>query len=73
MTSKAHPKNEFISRVLPLVAPLVAQTAFVIKKWAPSAPKVLPSIDKLAKHDTKELPEYENELQKWTLFGARRK
>ena len=73
MTSKLNPKHDFSSGVLPLVAPLVAQTAFVIKKWAPSAPKVRSRIEKLAKNYTKELSECENELQKWTLFGARRK
>ena len=73
MTPKWYPKSEFLSGVLPLVAPLVAQTVFVIKKWAPSAPKVLPMTEKCAKNYTKEPPECENELQKSTLFGAKRK
>ena len=46
MTSKLDPKNDFKLGVLPLVAPLVAQTAFVTKKWAPSAPKVRSRIEK---------------------------
>ena len=33
------PKNKGISRVAPLGAPLVAQTAFVPQKWAPALPK----------------------------------
>ena len=69
---------------MPLGAPLVVQTVFVIKEWAPSAAKVLPRLEKLAKNDTKEPPSAkmssksqpfsepgENELQKWTLFGSR--
>ena len=36
------PKNDTILRGFPLGAPLVVQTAFVIKKWAPSAPKSAP-------------------------------
>ena len=73
MTSKLLPKNEGILGEMPLGAPLVAQTAFVIKNWAPSAPKVRSRIKQLAKSYTKELSECENELQKWTLFGAKRK
>ena len=46
MTSKLNPKSDFIWGVLPLVAPLVAQTGFVIKKWAPSASKVCSRIVK---------------------------
>ena len=45
MTPKWYPKSEFLSGVLPLVAPLVAQTVFVIKKWAPSTAKVLPRLE----------------------------
>ena len=59
--------------VLLLGAPLVAQAAFVMKKVASRAPDVRPRIEQLAKHCIKELSECENELQKWTLFGARRK
>ena len=57
----------------PSGAPLVAQTAFVIRKWAPNAPKVPSRIEKWAKNNTKELSELENELHKWTFFGSRRK
>ena len=39
-------KSEGILGEMPLGAPLVAQTVFVIKKWAPCAPKVLPMIEK---------------------------
>ena len=45
-TSKSDPKNEYILGEIPLGAPLVAQAAFVIKKWAPSAAKVLPMTEK---------------------------
>ena len=44
--SQMGPQNEEISGEMPLVAPLVAQTVFVIKKWAPSAAEVLPSLEK---------------------------
>ena len=56
------PKSEGILGEMPLGAPLVAQTASVIRKWAPSAPKVRSRIEKWAKNDTKELPE----CKKWT-------
>ena len=46
MTSKWDPKNEYILGEMPLGAPLVAQTAFVIKKLAPSTPKVRSMIQK---------------------------
>ena len=46
MIPKWLPKNDFTWGVAPLSARLVAQTAFVIKKLAPSAPKVLPMIEK---------------------------
>ena len=46
MTPNWVPKNDFIFGVAPLPAPLVAQTAFVMKKWAPSTAKVLPMIEK---------------------------
>ena len=64
MTPKWVPKSDPLSGEMPLGAPLVVQTVFVIKKWAPSAPKVLP-IEKITKNDTKELPECEKELKKW--------
>ena len=46
MTPKWDPKSGDISREIPLGAPLVVQTVFVIKKWAPSAAKVLPMLEK---------------------------
>ena len=73
MTPKWDPKSEYISREIPLGQPLVVQTVFVIKKWAPSAAKVLPMTEKGTKNDTKKPPESENEPQKSTLFGAKRK
>ena len=63
------PKNDFILGVAPLGAPLVAQTGFGHQKWVPSAPKVFPMIEKKTKHDTKEPPDSEKELQKSSLFG----
>ena len=39
---KMAPKNEGILGEMPIGAPLVVQTVFVMKKWAPSAPKVRP-------------------------------
>ena len=54
----------------PLGAPMVTQTALGHQKWASSAPKVLPRIEKSTKNDTKEPPDYEKELQKSSLFGA---
>ena len=35
-------KNDFILGEMPIGAPLVVQTVFVMKKLAPSAPKVRP-------------------------------
>ena len=49
-------KTDVILGVAPLGAPLVAQTAFGHQKWAPTAPKVLPMIEKSTKNDTKEAP-----------------
>ena len=40
------PQNEGIWGEMPLGAPLVAQIVFVMKKLAPSAPKVVPMIEK---------------------------
>ena len=45
-TSKWDPKNEYILGEMPIGAPLVVQTVFVMKKWAPSAAKVLPRLEK---------------------------
>ena len=66
---------------MPLGAPLVVQTAFVMKKLAPSAPKVRPRTKKkpkmtpenpsIVKKSPKKSPECKKELQKWTLFGSR--
>ena len=46
------PKSEYILGEMPLGAPLVVQTAFVMKKLAPSAPKVRPR----TKHEPKMTP-----------------
>ena len=73
MSPKWIQKSATILGEIPLGAPLVVQTVFVIKKWAPSAAKVLPRREKIAKNYTKEPPECENEPQKSTLFGAKRK
>ena len=70
MTRKSVPKSEGISGMAPLVAPLVAQTALVHQKRAPSAPKVLPRIEKLRKNSTKKPPDCEKVLQKSSLLGA---
>ena len=43
---------------------------FLASKVGPQRPKVLPMIEKRNKHDTKESPESEKELQKSSLFGA---
>ena len=64
MTPKWNPKSEYILGEMPIGAPLVVQTVFVMKKLAPSAAKVLPRLEKLAKNNTKEPPECENKLQK---------
>ena len=73
MGPKWNPKSDYILGEMPIGAPLVVQTVFVMKKLAPSAAKVLPRLEKRAKNDTKEPPECEHELQKSTLFGANRK
>ena len=70
MTPKSIPKSEAISRGAPLVAPLVAQTAFGHQKWTTIASKVFPMIEKSVKHDTKEPPDCAKELQKSSRFGA---
>ena len=70
MTPKSVPKDEFISGVAPLGAPLVAQTAFGHQKLAPSAPKVLPMIENSAKNNTKEPPDCEKELPNSSFFGT---
>ena len=45
MTPKCVSKGEGILGEMPLGAPLVARTVFVIKKLAPSAPKVRSRIE----------------------------
>ena len=50
-TSKWDPKSEYILGEMPIGAPLVVQTVFVMKKLAPSAPKVRPR----TKHEPKYL------------------
>ena len=45
-------KGDFISGVAPLGAPLEPQADFWFKKWAHSAPKVLPGTEKCFKNDT---------------------
>ena len=45
-TPKSVPKRDTILEVAPLGVPLVAQTAFGHQKWAPSAPKMLPMIER---------------------------
>ena len=74
-------KSERIFGEMPLGAPLVVQTAFVMKKLAPSAPKVRPKIETWATNHPREPIGCEKELQKeprmWkktpkvTLFGSR--
>ena len=49
MTPKSVPKDEVISGVVPLGAPLVAQTVFGHQKLVPSAAQVLPIIEKSTK------------------------
>ena len=70
MTPKSVPKDNFISGVAPLGAPVVALTAFGHQKLAPRAPKVPPTINKSIKNDTKEPPDCETELPNSCLFGT---
>ena len=56
MTPESFLKDDFLSGVARLGAPLGAQTAFGHQKLAPSTPKVLPMIEKSTKNDTKEPP-----------------
>ena len=46
MTPKWLQKSEAILGEMPVGAPLVVQTVFVMKKLAPSAAKVLPRLEK---------------------------
>ena len=70
MTPKSVPKDDFISGVAPLGAPLVALTAFGHQKLAPRAPKVLPMINKPTKNATKEPPDCEKELPNSSFLGT---
>ena len=70
MTPKSVPKDEGISGVAPLGAPLVAQTAFGHQKLVPSAAQVLPMIEKSTKKDTKETPNCEKELPNSSFLGT---
>ena len=54
MTPKSVPKDDFISGVVPLGAPLVALTVLGHQTLAPSGPKVPPMIEKSTKNDTKD-------------------
>ena len=70
MIPKSVPKDEFISGVAPLGAPLVALTAFGHQKLAPRAPKVPPMIEKSTKNNTKEPPDCEKELPNSCFLGT---
>ena len=63
MTPKSVPKDDFISGVAPLGAPLVALTAFGHQKLAPRAPKAPPMIEKSTKNDAKEPPDSKKSFQ----------
>ena len=69
ITPKSIPKDDFISGVAPLGAPLVAETAPGHQKLVPSAPKVLPITEKSTKNDTKEPSDCEKELPNSSFFG----
>ena len=56
MTPKSVPKDEFISGVAPLEAPLVAHPAFGHQKLVPNAAQVLPIIEKSTKKTPKSPP-----------------
>ena len=70
MTPKSVPKDDFISGVAPLGAPLVAQTAFGHQKLVPSASQVLPMIEKSTKNNAKEPPDCEKELPNSSFLGT---
>ena len=61
MTPKWLQKGEFILGEIPIGAPLVVQTVLVMKKLAPSAPKVRPRTKSEAKLLKNEL----NLINKW--------
>ena len=64
MTPKSGPKDNFISGVAPLGAPLVA-----LPKLVPRAPKALRMIGKSTKNDAKEPPDCEQKASKYKFFG----
>ena len=69
MTPKSVPKDEGISGVAPLGAPLVAQTAFGHQKLVPSAAQVLPKIRKINKKRHQRDPQLRKRAPKFKLFG----
>ena len=70
MTPKSVPKDEVISRVAPLGAPLVALIAFGHQMLPPRALKVPPMIEKAIKNDFKEPPDCEKELPNSSFLGT---
>ena len=71
MTSKWLQKTEGILGEMPIGAPLVVQTVFVMKKLAPNAPKVRPRtkngpkyLQKLAKTELKIAPKRASRVKK---------
>ena len=70
MTPKSVPKDDFISGVAPLGAPLVALIAFGHQMLPPRPPKVPPIIEKSTKKDTKEPPNREKELPNSSFLGT---
>ena len=70
MTPKSVQKDEGISGVAPLGAPLVAQTAFGHQKLVPNAAQVLPIIKKSTKKNTKESPNCDKELPNSSFLGT---
>ena len=70
MTPRSVPKDEGISGVAPLGAPLVALTAFWASNVAPKAPKVPPILEKSTKNNLKEPPDCEKELPNSSFLGT---
>ena len=70
MTPKSVQKDEGISGVAPLGAPLVALTAFGHQKLPPRAPKGPPMIEKSTKNDPKEPADCEKELPNSSFLGT---
>ena len=69
MTPKSVPKDDFISGVVPLGAPLVALTVLGHQTLAPSGPKVPPMIQKSTKNDTKDTLQLRKKTPKFKFFG----